>query len=199
MSCSVAQSCPTLCDPMDCSTPGFPDFTVSRSLLKLMFIESIMPSNHLILCRPLLFLPSIFPSIRVFSNKLALHIRLSYYWSFSISPSKEYSGLISFRVDWFDLFDVQGTLFSSTTVQRHQCSAFSIIQFSHPYMTTGKTIALTRWNFPGKVTSLLFNTLSTLVFAFLPSKEQVSFNYMAAVTVHSDFGAQDPWAVEFNI
>ena len=109
--CSVAQSCPTLCDPMDCSTPGFPVLTTSQSLLKLMSTEPVMPSNHLILCRPLLLLPSIFPSIRIFSNELALCIRWPKYWSFSfISPSNEYSGLISFRMDWLDLTAAQGTL-----------------------------------------------------------------------------------------
>ena len=121
---SVAQSCPTLCDPMDCSTPGFPAITNSRSLLKLTSMETVMPSNHLILCRLLLLLPSIFPSIRVFSNESALCIRCPKYWSFSfsISPSNEYSGLISFRMDWLDLLAVQGThrVFSNTTVQKNQ-------------------------------------------------------------------------------
>ena len=135
-----------------------------------MSIESVMPSNHLILCCPLFLPPSIFPSIRVFSNESVLHIRWPKYWSFSfsISPSNEYSGLISFRMDWLDLLAVQGTLKSLT--QHHSskastlwCSAFFIVQLSHPYMTTGKTIALTRWTFVGKVTSLLFNMLSRLV------------------------------------
>ena len=129
-----------------------------------------MPSNHLILCCPLLFLPSIFPSIRVFSNESALHIRWPKYWSFSfsISPSNEYSGLISFRMDWLDLLAVQGIL--KSLLQHHsskasilQRSAFFIVQFSHPYMTTGKTVALTRRTFVGKVMSLLFNKLSRLV------------------------------------
>ena len=134
-----------------------------------------MPSNHLILCRPLLLLPSIFPSIRVFSNESALHIRWPKYWSFSfnIIPSNEYPGLISFRMDWLDLLAVQGTLKSLLQHQRSkasilQCSAFYIVQLSHLYMTTGKTIALTRWTFVGKVKSLLFNMLSTLVITFLP-------------------------------
>ena len=149
--------------------------TNSQSLLKLMFIESVMPSNHLILCRPLLLLPSIFPSIRVFSNESALPIRWPKYWSFSfsISPSNEYSGLNSFRMDWFYLLAVQGTL--KSLLQHHSskasilwCSAFFIVQFSHPYMATGKTIALTRQTFVGKITSLLFNILSWLVVAFLP-------------------------------
>ena len=146
--------------------------TNSRNLLKLTFIESVMSSNHLILCHFLLFLPSVFPSIRVFSNESALHIRWPKDWnfSFSISPFNEYSGLSSFRIDWFKLLAVQGTL--KSLLQHHssksticQCSAF---EFSHPCMTTGKTIALTRWNFVGKVTSLLFNMLSRLVIAFLP-------------------------------
>ena len=132
-----------------------------------MSIESVMPSNHLILCHPLLLPPSIFPSIRVFSNESALRIRKLKYWSFSfnISPSNEYSGLISFRMDWLDLLAVQGTL--KRLLQHHSskasillCSAFFIVQLSHPYMTTGKTIALTRWTFVGKVMSLLLNMLS---------------------------------------
>ena len=134
-----------------------------------------MPYNHLVFCCYLLLLPSIFPSIRVFSNESALHIRWPKYWSFSfrISPSNEYSGLISFRMDWLDLLAVQGTL--KSLFQHHSSkasilwhSAFIIVQISHPYMTTGKTIALTRWTFVGKVTSLLFNMLPRLVIAFLP-------------------------------
>ena len=135
----------------------------------------MMPSNHLILCRPLLLLPSIFPSIRVFSNESTLHIRWPKNWSFSfsISPSNEHPGLISFRMDWLDLLEVQGTL--KSFLQHHsskqsifQRSAFFTVQLSHPYMTTGKTIALTRWTFVGKVVSLLFNMLSRLVITFLP-------------------------------
>ena len=135
-----------------------------------MFIESVMSSNHLILCPPLLFLPSIFPSIRVFSNESALHIKWPQYWrfSFKISPSNEHSELISFRMDWLDFLAVQGTL--KSLLQHHSskpsillCSAFFIVQLSLPYMTTGKTIALTRWTFVGKVMSLLFNMLSMLV------------------------------------
>ena len=140
--------------------------TNSRSLLKLMSIESVMPSNYLILCHPLLLLPSIFPRIRVFSKELVLHIRWPKYWSFSFSirPSKEYSGLISFRMDWLDFLAVQGTLKSllqhhSSKASALRCSAFFIVQLSHPYMTTGKTIALTKWNFACKVMSLLFNML----------------------------------------
>ena len=137
--------------------------TNSQNLLKLMSIESVIPSNHLILCRPLLLLPSIFPSIRVFSSESVLRIKWPKNWSFSfsISPSNEYSGLISFRMDWLDLLAVQGTL--KSLLQHHsskasilQCSAFFIVQLSHPYMTTGKTIALTRRTFVGKVMSLLF-------------------------------------------
>ena len=136
---------------MDCSIPGLTVHHNSQSLLKLMSIESVMPSKHLILCLPLLLQPSSFPSIRVFSNESVLHIRWPKYWgfSFSISPSNEYSGLISFRMDWLDLFAVQGTL--KSLLQHHtskasilQRSAFFIVQLSHPYMTTGKTIALTR-------------------------------------------------------
>ena len=134
-----------------------------------------MPSNHLILCRPLLLLPSFFPSIRVLSNESALHIRWPNYWSFSfnISPSSEHPGVISFRMDWLDLLAVQGTLKSplkhhSSKASILWCSAFFIVQLSHPYMTTGKTIALTRWNFVDKVMSLLFNMLSRLVITFLP-------------------------------
>ena len=147
----------------------------SWGLLKLMPIESVIPSNHLILCRPLFLLPSIFLSIRVFSNESVLHIRWSKYWSFSfsISPPNEHSGLISFRMDWFNLLAVQGTL--KSLLQHHsskasilQCSAFFIVQLSHPYMTAAKTIALTRWTFVGQVTSQLFNMLSRLVITFLP-------------------------------
>ena len=146
--------------------PGFPVHH-QLPLLKLMSIESVMPSNHLILCRPLLLLPSIFPSIRVFSNESALCIRWPKYWSFSfsISPYKEHPGLISFRMDQLDLFAVQGTLRSllqhySSKASVLQCSAFFMVQLSHPYMTTGKTIALTRRTFVGKVMSLLLNMLS---------------------------------------
>ena len=139
------------------------------SLLKLTSIESVTPSNHLILCRPLLLLPSVFPNIRVFSNESALCIRWPNCWSFSfsISPSNDYSGLISFRMDWLDLLVVQGTL--KSLLQHHSskasilwCLVFFIVQLSHPYMTTGKTIALTRWAFVGKGMSLLFNMLSRL-------------------------------------
>ena len=149
--------------------------TNSWSLPKFMCIESMMPSNHLILCRSLLLLPSILPSIRVFSNESALQIRWSKYWSFSfnMSPSNEHPGLISFRMDWLDLLKVQGTL--KSLFQHHSskasillCSAFFTVQLSHPYMTNGKTTALTRWTFVDKIMSLLFNMLSRLVITFLP-------------------------------
>ena len=159
--------------------------TNSQSLLKLMSIESVMPSNHLTLCRPLLLLPSIFLSIRVFSNESVLHIRWPKYWnfSFSISPSNEYSGLISFRMDWLDLLAVQGTLKSllhhhSSKALILQRSAFFIVQLLHPYMTTGKTIALTRQTFVGKVMSLLFNMLSRLVIAFLPGSKRLLISWL---------------------
>ena len=144
-----------------------------------------MPSNHLILCHPLLLLPLIFPSLRVFSNESVLHIRWPKYWgfSFNISPSNECSGLVSFRIDWFDLFAVQGTL--KSLLQYHSlktsvlwCSAFFVVQLSHPYMTTGKTIALTRWTFFDKVMSLLFNMLSRLVIAFLPRSKRLLISWL---------------------
>ena len=147
-------------------------------------IESVMPSNHLIFCCPLL-LPSVFPSIRVFSSESVLHIRWPKCWSFSfsISPSNEYSGLISFRIEWFDLLTVQGTL--KSLLQHHsskasilRCSAFFIVQLSHPYMTTGKTIALTRWTFVGKVKSVPFNQVSWLVLAFLPTSKHLLLSWM---------------------
>ena len=153
--------------------------TNSQSLLKLLSIKSMMPSNHLFLCCPLLLLPSIFPSIRVFPNESVLHIRWPKYWSvsFSISPSNEYSGLISFRMDWLGLLAVQGTL--TSLLQHHSSkasilwhSAFFIVQLSHPCMTTGKTTALTRWTFVGKLMSLLFNMLSSLVTTFLPRSKR---------------------------
>ena len=152
----------------------------SQSSPKPISIESVVPSNHLILCCPLLLLPSIFPSIRVLSNESALHIRWPKYWSFSsnISPSNDHPGLISFRMDWLDLLVAQGTL--KSLLQHHsskasilQCSAFFIVQFSRPYMTTGKTIALTRRTFVGKVMSLFFNMLSRLVITFLPRSKRL--------------------------
>ena len=179
---SVVQSCPTLWDPMNCSMLSI---TNSQSLLKLMSIESVMPSNHLILCHPLLLPPSIFPSIRVFSNESVLPIRWPEYWSFSfsISPSNDYSGLISLRIDWFDLLAVQGTLRS--LLQHHSSKAsilwhsdFFIVQLSHPYMTTGKTIALTRQTFVDKVMSLLFNMVSRLVITFLPRSKRLLISWL---------------------
>ena len=147
-------------------------FIISQSFLKLMSIVSVMPSNHLILCHPFLLLLSIFPSIRVFSNEFILCIRWPKYWNFRISPSSEYSELISFRTDWFDLLAFQGILKSShhSSKVSLQHSAFFMVQFSYLYMTTGNTIALTIWTFVGKVMSLLFNTLSRFVTAFLPRK-----------------------------
>ena len=155
------------CDPMNCSTPGFPVLPCPQSLFKLKSIDLVKPSNHLILCHPLLLLPSIFPSIRVFSSELALHIQWSKYRSFSFisSPSNEYSRLISFRIDWFDFLAVQGTL--KSCLQHHNlkasvlhCSVFFMVQLSHLYMTTGKTTALTKRAFVGKV--------ARVVIAFLP-------------------------------
>ena len=157
----------------------------SGSLLKLMSIKSVMPFNHLILCRALLLLHSIFPNIRAFSHKLVLHTMWAKYWSFSfsISPSNEYSGLIFFRIDWFALLAVQGIL--KNLLQHHssrapilQCSAFFMIQISHLYMATGKAIVLTRWTFVGKVMSLLFNMLSRLVIDFLPKSKHLSISWL---------------------
>ena len=156
-----------------------------------------MPSNHLILCCPLLLLPSIFPSIRVLSNESALRIKWPKYWSFSfnISPSSEHSGLISFRMDWLDLLAIQGTL--KSLLQHHsskasilQCSAFFIVQLPHPYMTIGKTIALYRWNFVGKVISLLFNMLSRLVTTFLPRSKHLLISWLQSPS-SVNFGAQE--------
>ena len=153
--------------------------TNSQSLLKLMSIELAMPSYHLILCRPLLP-PSIFPSIRVFSNESALWIRWPKYWSFifNISPSGEYSGLISFRMVWLDLLAVQGTLSQESSPTILQCSAFLIVQLSHPYMTTEQTIALTTWAFVGTVMSPLLNMLSRLVITFLPRSKHLLISWL---------------------
>ena len=191
---SVSQSCVILCDPTDCSMPGF---LVHHQLLEFTkthvqwVSDAIQPPHPLL---SLLLLPSIFPSIRVFSNESALHIRWPKYWSFSfnISPSSEHPGLISFRMDWLDVVAVQGTLKNllqhhSSKVSILQHSAFFTVQLSHPYMTTGKTIALTRWTFVGKVISLLFNILSRLVITFLPRSKRL--NFMAAITICSDFEA----------
>ena len=159
--------------------------TNSRNLHKLMSIESVIPSNHLILCCPLLLPPSVFPSIRVFSNESALLIRWPKYWSFNfnISPSKEHPGLISFRMDWLDCLAVQGTLKSllqhqSSKASILQHSSFFIVQLSHLYMTTGKNIALTRWTFVGKVRSLLLNMLSRLVITFLPRSKCLLISWL---------------------
>ena len=158
--------------------------THCQSLPKPMSIELVVPSNHLIFCCPLLLF-SVFPSIRVFSDESALHIRWPKYWcfSFSISPSNEHPGLISFRVDWLDLLTVQGTL--KSLLQHHSskasilwCSGFFIVQLSHPYMTTGKTIVLTRWTFVGKIMSLLFNMLSRLVITFLPRSKRPLISWL---------------------
>ena len=173
--CSAAQLCPSLCNPMDSSTPGFHVHHQLTELAQTHVHPVGDPSSHLILCCTLLFLPSMFTSIRVFYSKSVLRIRWLKYWSFSfsISPSDEYSGLISFRTGWFNLLAVQRTL--KGLLQHHSsktsvlcCSAFLMVQPSHPYMIIGKTIALTRWIFVSKVMSLLFNMLSRLVIAFLP-------------------------------
>ena len=181
----VAQSRLTLCDPMDCSMPGFPVLHPSPSLPKLMSTELVMPSNYLVLCHSLLPLPSIFPSIRVFCNELALQSRWPKYWSFSFSMSlsNEYLGLISFRIHWFDPFAVQGTL--KSLLQHHSSkssilwhSAFFMGQLLHPYMTVGKTIALTIQSFVGKVMSLIFNKMSRFVIAFLPRSKCLLISWL---------------------
>ena len=182
---SVAQSCPTLCDPMDCSSPGLPVHHQPPEFTQTYVHWSVMPSNHLILCHPLLLLPSIIPSIRVFSSESVLHIRWPKYWSFSfsISPSNEYSGVIYLRMDWLNLLAVQGTL--KSLFQHHSSkasllwrSAFFIVQHSYAYMTTGKTIALTRRTFVGKVMSLLLNALSKLGIAFLPRIKRLLISWL---------------------
>ena len=170
---------------MDSPCQSALSITISQSLLKLMSIESMIPSNHLVLRHPLLLLPSVFPSIGVYSNESALYIRWPKYWSFSfnISPSSEYSGLISFRIDWFDLLAVQGTL--SSLLQHHiskasilQCSAFFMVQLSHPNMIIGKTIALTRWTFVDKVISLLFNALFRFAITLLPRRNHLLISWL---------------------
>ena len=182
---SVAQSCPTLCNPMNCSTPGLPVHHQLPEFTQTHIHLVVMPSNHLILCRPLLLLPPIPPSIRVFANESTLRMRWPKYWtfSFSIIPSREHPGLISFRMDWLDLLVVQGTLKS---LLQHRSSKASIlrrtacftVQLSHPYMTTGKTIALTRQTFVGKITSLLLNMLSRLVITFLPRSKHLLISWL---------------------
>ena len=177
---------------MDCSMPCQTSlsFTISQNLLKFMSVELMMPSNHLILCRPLLLLPSVFPSIRVFSSESAFHIWWPKYWSlsFSISPSNEYSGLISFRIDLFDFLSVQGIL--KNLVQQHtskasilQHSAFFMVQLSQPHMTTGKTSALTRWFLVSEVMSLLFNTLSKFVIAFLLRSKLLLISWLQSPSI----------------
>ena len=170
---------------MNCSTPGFPALHYLPEFAQTHVTESVMPSNRLILCHPLLLLPSVFPNIRVFSNESTLCIMWPRYWIFSFitSPSNEYLRLISFRIDWFDLLVVQGTL--KSVLQHHSSktsilwhSAFFIVQLWHPYLTTGKTIALTIWTFVGKVMSLLFNTLSRFVIAFLPRSKHLLISWL---------------------
>ena len=188
---SVTQSCLTFATPLTSAFQASLSITNSQSLLKLTQLHWVGDvTNHLILCCPLLLLPSIFPSIRVFSNESTLCIRWPKYWSFSfnISPSNEHSGLISFRMDWLDLLAVQGTL--KSLLQHHSSkasilwgSAFFTVQLSHPYMTTGKNIALTRWTFVGKLMSLLFYLLSKLVIAFLPRSKRLLISWLQSPSV----------------
>ena len=176
--------------PWKAAHQAFLSITNSQSLLKFMSTELVMPSNHLILCHPCLLLPSIFPNIRVFSDESVLHIRWPKYWTFSFNiwPSNEYSGSISFRMDWLDLLVVQGTL--KSLLQHHsseasivRCLAFFIVQPSHPYRTTGKTIPLTRWTFVGKVMSLVFNMLSRLIITFLPRSKHLLILWLQSPSV----------------
>ena len=185
--CSVAQSCPTLCDCMDCNTPGLPvrHYLPEFVQTHVHWVSDVIKPSHPLV--PLLLLRLIFPSVRVFSNELVLHMRRTKYWCFSISPSSEYSGLISFRIDWLDLLAVQGTL--KNLLQNHsskasilQHSAFIMVQLSHPYMTTGKTIALIRQIFLDKVMSLLFNMLSRLVIAFLPRSKHLLISWTQSLS-----------------
>ena len=185
---SVAQSCPTLCDPMNHSTPGLPVHHNSWSSLKLMSIESVMPSSHLILCCPLLLLPPIPPSIKVFPmSQLSHEVAKVLEFQLQHRPSNEHPGLISFRMDWLDLLAVQGTL--KSLLQHHSSkasillrSAFFTVQLSHPYMTTGKTIALTRQTFVGKVISLPFNIRSRLVITFLPRSKCLLISWLQSLS-----------------
>ena len=181
--CSVAQSCLTLCGPWTAARQASLSFTVSWSLLKLMSIESVMPSNHLVFCHPLLLLPSVFPSIRVIFNESASGGQSIGISASASSPSNEYSGLIFFRMDWLYLLTVQGT--RKSLLQHHSSkasvlchSAFFMVQLWHPYLTTGKTIALTVWTFVSKVMSLLFNMLSQLVIAFLPRSKHLLISWL---------------------
>ena len=192
----VTKSCPTLCDPMDCSTPGFAILYYLLEFAQFTSFESVMLSNHLILCR-LLLLVSIFPSVRVFSNESVLCIKQPKYWnfSFSVSPSNEQSGLISFRIDWFDLLAVQGTL--ESLLQHHNmkasilwCSVFFMVQLSHLYLTTGKTIALTIRTFASKVISLLFDMLSRFIIAFLPRSKTI---------LHISSSKASPWQSQASL
>ena len=182
-------------NPWTAACQGSLSFTIAQSLLKLMSIESVMPSNHLILCFPLLLLPSVIPSITIFSHESVLHIRWPKYWSlsFSISPSNEYSGFIFCRINWiWSLCWAKDSQESSSTSLKASIlwqSALFMVQLSHPYTTTGKAMALTIWPFVSKMMSLAFNTLFGFGIAFLPKEE--SFNFMAAVTICSDFGAQE--------
>ena len=187
---SVTQSCPTLCNPMISARQASLSITNSWSSLRLTSIESVIPSSHLILCHTLLLLPLIPPSIRVFSSESTLRMRWPKYWSFSFSiiPSKEIPGLISFRMDSLDLLAVQGTL--KSLLQHHsskasilQHSAFFTVQLSHPYMTTGKTIALSRRTFIGKVMSLLLNMLSRLIITFLPRRKRLLISWLQSPSV----------------
>ena len=182
---SFTQFCPTLCYPMNCNMPGLPVHHQLLEFTQTDVLQSVMPSSHLILCLPLLLLPPIPPSIRVFSNESTLRMRWLKYWSFSFSiiPSKGIPGLISFRMDWLDLLAVQGTL--KSLLQHHTSkasilrrSAFFTVQLSHPYMTTGKTIALTRWTLVGKVMFLLLNMLSRLVITFLPRSKRLLISWL---------------------
>ena len=184
---SITHSSQTHCDPMDCSTPGLPVNHQIPEFPKLTSIESVMPFNHLILLHPLLLPHSTFCSIRVFSKESVLHIRWPKYWSFIISPSNEYSGLISFRMDWLDVLAVQGTLkslhqqhSSRTSILQHL--VFFIVQLSLPYVTSGKTIALARWTFVDKIMYLLFHMLSRLVTTFLPKSKHLLISWL-----HSPF------------
>ena len=194
--CLVPESCLILCNCMDCSSPGYPvlHYLPEFAQIHVHWVSHV--SNHLICCHSLLLLPSVFPSIRAFSNESALPIRWPKYWSFSISPSNEYSGLISFKIDKFDLLAVQGTLKSllqhhksKASVLHHkskasvlQCSAFFMVQLSHLYMTTRKIIALTIWTFVDKMMSLLYNMLSRFVIAFLPRRECLLISWLESVS-----------------
>ena len=185
--CSVAKSCPVLCNPWTAACQASLSFTISQILLKFMSIELVMLSNHFILCCSLLLLPSILSSIRIFSSELALCVRWPKYWSFSISSSNEYSGLIAFRIEWFDLLAVQRTLKSllqhpSSKISILQCPAFFMTQPLYPYMTTGNTIALTIRTFVSKVMSLLFNILSRFVIAFLLRSKRLLISWLQSLS-----------------